>query len=241
MRAWFPADSRSWEPRIFYKPNAMKLNKIDTSKFLYDPRDSNSYIKLRDFKEFKKSFPPKLPWEKVVQYIILMYDQASDVVRAEWPLYPQRKREVARMVGLEVSGKNKYIEDMLIGLNSEINDMIIRYLRLFNSPELTMLASYQEISVRLQKQALTGNIDKNLITNIDLVATTIRDLEERVFRGKDETQLRAELYRTMEDEQLGIMSEQIAEKLSRGEDPVRGINPYGDGYVPDKLHFIGDK
>jgi len=45
----------------------------------------------------------------------------------------------------------------------------------------------------------------------------------------------------MEDEQLGIMSEQIAEKLSRGEDPVRGINPYGDGYVPDKLHFIGDK
>ena len=219
----------------------MNIDKTDTSKFLYDPKTPESYLKLKEHQEFKASLPHTLPRERIFQYIIWMYDRASDAVRAEYPLYTQRKREVARMVGLIGGTKNRGVENVLIGPNDSVNIMIVKYIKMFNSPEYSKLAIYQEISVHLQRKAISGDIDKALIDNVEKITDAIKDLEVNVFYGKDETELRAELYRTIEDEDLGVTSEQIAQKLAKGQDPLKGVDLYGAGYKPAKMKFIGDK
>jgi len=217
----------------------MELHEIDTSGYLYDPKDKESYQKLLKFKEFKEDIP--LNKDKVLQYIILMYDMGNDDVRTEYPYYPQRKRELCRVVKITRGTKmGEELENMLIGLNDEVNAMIVKYLSLFNNPELIMLASYWEIFIVLNKQQFSGQFDKNKVDYIKKINEDINDLTERLFRGKDETELRAELYKSLKDQTLGIKPEEIAEAISRGEDPLGDYTPYGDGYKPDKMKFVGD-
>jgi len=68
----------------------------------------------------------------------------------------------------------------------------------------------------------------------------INNLADTVLKGKDETQLREDLYRSIEGRGLGIRVEDIAEKLQRDEPIFPEANPYGK-YVPKKLKFEGDR
>lgn len=220
----------------------MKLSDLDASKFLYDPRDGRVEEKLRKYKEFRRS-PGKLPRGKVVQYIILMYDVSNDDIRGEFPYYPQRKREICKMVGL-VGGNNKklekYAEDMMVGKNETINNMIIRYLTLFNNPDLLMLASYYEMYIQINKEALRGQYSKDTISNIEKLNLQIKELTDRIFRGKDETELRAELYKAIEEQSLGIRPEEVAERIQKDDSIKKDWSPYG-GYSLDDLKFTGDE
>jgi hypothetical protein len=219
----------------------MDLHKLDTSKFLYNPLDQYIVGKLSKFNEFKVELGT-LPKQKVVQYIILMYDKNNDEVRAEYPFYPQRKLEVAKAVGL-VSGKkaNKKVEDMLVGKIEKVNKMIVRYLTLFNDPDLLMLASYYSMYLHLNTQAYSPDYDKNTIVNIEKVNNSIKELTESIFGGKDETELRQELYKSIEEESLGIRPEEIAEAISKGEKPLGNYTPYSGEYLPDNLKFLSDQ
>ena len=219
----------------------MNISKIDTSKFLYDPTDERSFMGLRKFKEFKAGIRG-LPREKVFQYIIWVYDPASKEIEQEYPLLPQRKMKVANMVQLTM--KNNHVplavEDMLIGKNDQVNAMIVKYLHLFNDPNLLMLVAYKAIFSALNKAAIGGEYSKSLITSIKDVNGVIEKLTESILKGKDETQLREDLYRSIEGRKLGIRAEEIAEKLQRGEEPFPGVNPYGR-YEVKPLKFTGDK
>lgn len=221
----------------------MDLSTLDTSKFLYDPKNDSDLRKLERHKEMQVKIKG-MHRKKVLQYTILMYDANNDEVRTEWPFYPQRKTEVARMVGL-FSGKKipEHVEDLLIGKIPEFNAMAVRYLTLFNNPDLIMLAAYYEIYIYLSKQSFSGKADKNLIANLDTLNHAIKKLTENIFHGVEETDLRKELYKTMEEQSLGIRPEEMAEKLHRGEDPLEGFSPYGEDYGDPvlKIKFIGDK
>lgn len=218
----------------------MDINKIDTSKFLYDPTDEKSYMQLKKIKEFKQNCGMTL--YKVIPYIIYMYDPASEEIEQEFPYLPQRKMSVATMVGMVMGGGyvNPKIEEMLIGNNREVNMMVVKYLQLFNNPDIELLAAYKQIYSTLQQEAMGGAHNKNIIDSLETVNGAIKSLSERILRGKDETRLTAELYSTMEGRGLGIRVEDIAEKLKQGQDPFPEVNPYGK-YKPKKLKFVGDK
>jgi len=111
----------------------MKLKKLDTSKFLYDPKNEDSFMKLLKYKEFKVIRSREA--SRIIQYVILMYDLANTEIVQEYPHLSHRKMMIARMVGL-VEGKSirPAIEDILIGKDSRVNAMIIKYLHLFNNP-----------------------------------------------------------------------------------------------------------
>ena len=162
--------------------------------------------------------------------------------RAEFPFYPQRKLEIARAVKLFSSQKpSRTVENMLIGKNRKVNNMIIRYLTLFNDPDLLMLISYYNIYIELNKQSLSGDFDKNTIANIEKVNGSIKELTESVFGGKDETELRQELYHSIEKQSLGIRPEEVAEAFSKGEKPIEDFNPYSGKYLPEELKYLGSK
>jgi len=217
----------------------MELKDVDTTGYLYDPKDKESYQRLLKFKEFQEDIP--INKDKVLQYIILMYDMSNDDVRTEYPYYPQRKRELCRLVKLTRGEKmGEDLENMLIGLIPEVNAMIVRYLSLFNNPELIMLSAYWEIFIELNKRQFSGQFDKNQVDYIKKINEDINHLTERLFRGKDETELRAELYKSLKDQTLGIKPEEIAEKISKGEDPLGDYTPYGDGYEVSPMKFQGD-
>ena len=217
----------------------MQFTKLNFSKFLYDPSDPDLLGRLSRHKEFDSKVTNK---RKVVQYIILMYDKNNDEIREEYPFYPQRKMEVARCVGLIEGNKaTKGVEDILIGKNEDVNAMVIRYLTLFNDPDLLMLSALYEININLNKAAYRGIIDKNIITNLDIVNLKIKDLTEGLFGGKDETELRQELYKSIEEQSLGIRPEEIAEVLQSGKEPLKGFTPYQSEYLPEEIRFLGDR
>lgn len=220
----------------------MDLQKLDTSRFLYDPLDENLLSKLTRFNEFKVNLTG-ISKKQVVQYIILMYDLQNEEVRAEYPFYPQRKLEVAKAVGLISEGKKATIkvENVLIGKNEDVNRMIVRYLTLFNNPDLLMLASMYAISVHLHVQSYSPDFGKSTITDLEKVNNSIKELTESVFGGKDETELRQELYRSIEEQSLGIRPEEVAEALQKGEKPLGDYTPYNKEYLPDELKFLSDQ
>ena len=220
----------------------MDLQKLDTSKFLYDPLDEHLLLKLSKFNEFKVGFSG-MSKKQIIQYIILMYDKNNQEIRAEYPFYPQRKLEVAKTVGLIPGGKKAptKVENVLIGKNEDVNKMIVRYLTLFNNPDLLMLASMYAISVTLHVQSYSPDFDKSTITNLEKVNNSIKELTESVFGGKDETELRQELYKSIEEQSLGIRPEEIAEALQQGEKPLKDYTPYNKEYLPDQLKFLSDK
>ena len=217
----------------------MEFSKINYSKFLFDPSDSDLLVKLSRHKEFAAKVPNK---RKVVQYIILMYDKNNEEIRAEYPFYPQRKLEIAKCIGL-VEGKKatKAVEDILIGKSKEVNDMIIRYLVLFDDPDLVMLAAYQEIFTNLNKASFAGETSKEIIASIEKLNDSIKEVTERIFGGKDETELRQELYKSIEEQSLGIRPEEVAEALQSGKDPLKGFSPYQSDYLPESIRFLGDR
>ena len=221
----------------------MELHDIDTSGYLYDPKNPESYQRLLKFKEFKEDL--SFNKDKLIQYIILMYDMDNEDVRTEYPFYPQRKREICRMVKLGRASKDgkmgEVLENMLIGLVPEVNAMIVKYLSLFNKPEVIMLSAYWEIFIELSKRQFSGQFDKNQVDYIKKLKEDIDALTEGIFRGKDETELRAELYKSLKDQTLGIKPEDIADRISKGEDPLDGFNAYEPGYKPEKMKFLGDK
>ena len=218
----------------------MRLDKLDTSKFLYDPKDPDSFLKLRKYKEFKKAVKG-IPIDRVIPYIILVYDPASQELAQEYVELPQRKMKVASMVEMTpLKRVTPELEDMLIGKNKVVNAMIIKYLHLFNDPNILMLSAFKEIYSSLSKAALEGEYGKPLIQSIQTVNESIKSLTDNILRGKEETELRADLYRSIEGRALGVRVEDIAEKLMRGEDPFPEANPYGK-YKPEKLAFEDDR
>ena len=220
----------------------MQLKEIDTSKFLFDPNDVTVADQLEKYEEFCTKLPG-LPKVKIVQYIICMYDIASQEIRSEFPLYPQRKYEIAKMLGMVSDSKKipQAIEDVLIGKNKDVNAMIIKYLTLFNNPDILMLASYYEMYVELNKTAFSGSFNKDTIAGIEKVNSAIKELTDNVFMGKDETELRRELYKSIDEQSLGIRPEEIAEKLQSGEKIFEDFNPYAENYEVDPLKFMGDR
>ena len=118
--------------------------------------------------------------------------------------------------------------------------MIVKYLSLFNKPEVIMLSAYWEIFIELSKRQFSGQFDKNQVDYIKKLKEDIDALTEGIFRGKDETELRAELYKSLKDQTLGIKPEEIAERISKGEDPLGDFNAYEKDYKPSPMKFLGD-
>ena len=219
----------------------MKLTDLDGSKFLFDPTDKKSYSKLRAIPEFQKSVPG-IKWDKLIRYIILMYDYENKQVREEFPLYPQRKIAVCKLLEL-TDGRNLLpgMEEVLLGEKKNVNRMIVKYISFFNNPDLMLLYNYYEISLRVSEQIFSGKIENSTVKNLNTINTQLKQLIENVFGGKEQGDLISELYYYLNQGELDIQPEVIAEKLAKGDDPLDGYNAYEENYVIEVPRYINDE
>jgi hypothetical protein len=116
-----------------------------------------AFPELLDYSEFTLKTPASLPINKVLPYIIYVYDKKSPYVTQIDDL-KERKIQAARDVGFRTTHQKGFSESAIKMLNCEydnINSMIIRYLRL-QGKDVTGLAVDQEAYYQINLQIIKG-------------------------------------------------------------------------------------
>jgi hypothetical protein len=205
---------------------------MDYSRFLYDPFAKDTVSQLEQYEEFQFSCKDK---DKVVAYLILMYDiNNTDFRRAYSDLY-ERKHRCALLAGFELTEEGKFepeIESVLVGENDQFNDAMARYISLFNIPDLPAHTAYSEIlakeCIAAQKER-DSKVLKDVIVNIDKARKNVEECEIRIFTGIETENVRKALYRFAQKKKLGLRPEEKAREIKD-----RKLN------VPDLYNLMDD-
>lgn len=202
------------------------LRDYDYTNFLIDPtlKDQELITRMGIFPEFDVTLTADLNKAKVIRYIALMYDMASEMGLVFPDLF-KRKLGLAEMVNFKKTkqaGSNRFhpdVSEMLIGQNDKVNSMIIRYVRLFPDPDYVTYVSYQSMllqQISLSMTATDAKIVKEIRQNVSGLNKDIAVLAERIFRGDTSRDLIKKLYSSMEEEKIGLRPEDVAAALRDG-------------------------
>jgi hypothetical protein len=217
----------------------MQLSDLNTTSFIFDPKSSDFLDRLEKYEEFQFDID-KLDKQKLCVYIALMCDPQSDI-RKSFSHYPSRKREAALCAGFNLKKDNKFpehLEDVLVGQNRDFNRACIKYLSFAYNPNFTRLNIYQQ----LQNAALLNAILATDSKSLDLaekLTERLKKEEEFIFGGDEVLKMRESLYEEAALRELDFKPEDIAHRLSEGED-LSEYNRYGKDYKVDDLKFKGD-
>lgn len=203
-----------------------ELRDFDYTNYRIDPLlpDREIISRMSIFPEFKVKLSPQLDKAKVIRYISLMYDMASEMGQVFPDLF-KRKLEVAKMVNFKIKnieGRAQFepeVSEMLIGHNNFVNSMIMRYVRLFPDPDYATYVSYQSMlmqQISASMKATDAKDVKEIRNNIAGLSKEVSELSERIFRGDTSRDLVKKLYSSMDEEKLGLRPEDIAKALKDG-------------------------
>jgi hypothetical protein len=178
------------------------------------------YKELGKIKEFKADPGVGIDNNKLMIYVILMYDKASPY-RRKYNDVLKRKIEVAHDCGFEtVEGGNfdTPIEDFLKGKNPIVNKKIVQYVRMHRSFKYSYLVAIESSYYNLMLEILGGET-KNLAKAKDLRDDLEENLSE-ILNQDNNPYLKDEILRYMESERLELRPEDIAKKMRDGETPI---------------------
>src|SRR6056297_163093 len=218
----------------------MKLSELDGSVFKYDPTTKGGIKKLeQDYLEFKSNLKAGTgrsgieydlePYRtQVIRYIILLYDKSSPL----WSTvqdFSHRKVIALELAGFEIQANGEFPvevqQGILMGQNSVVNTMIVRYVFLFNNPKFVMLTGLLQVYINLFAKLQETNPKKDDVKMFKETAEDIEKLTSEVFGGKENTELENTLYEVLNMNKMLFRPENIAERISQGEKPTN-VNPY---------------
>ena len=220
----------------------MKIEWIDRdfADMMYNPWKlaNNADLKkhfpnLSLYPEFNMDLKP-LPPNKVIRYVMYMYDKGSPVIQKIDSIYKQ-KIEAAKLAGFKTKASGTFsnaVDEMMVGYNHKVNHMIVRYLRLMRDEEFMQFRIYKEkLYSSLQKMQDTDDpstLSKIIAVNKSLTAV-IDNIKVEFFQSGDAQQLIEVLYEQAEFEDLELTPEHIADRIEKGLAPV-DVHPYGEDY-----------
>jgi hypothetical protein len=181
---------------------------------------------IPDFKhypEFYKDTKP-LPKYKVLRYIVLCYDRNSPLVQ-NIPEINKRKVKACEIVGFNVKNPNspnyEEVMEMVSCDNRIVNDMIIRYVRGFYSEAYSQYIVVQDAYYRELYKLQSGEIKSlSLLRDIE---ERISDLRDRIFSQDNSVNLVGDFNRYVDEEELKLRPEDIAEMIKNGEEPYKKL------------------
>lgn len=178
------------------------------------------YKDLTKIKEFKLDPGPGIDNDKVMLYILCMYDKASPY-RKKYPDVLKRKIEVAHDVGFKnIEGGNfePPIEDFLRGKNRIINRKIVAFVRLHRNYKFSYLVTIDESYYTIMIDILGGETKK--IASAKEIQGELEETLLEILNQDNNPYLRDEILRYMESERLELRPEDIAKKLQEGKSPI---------------------
>lgn len=178
---------------------------------------------LKKYPEFNVNFAKlyRLPTDKVHKYALLLY--TPNILSKSIPELVKRKAESALLAGFEyrlnTTFFQKQVEDMLMCLYPEINDLFVRTARITRNSQFEQLIVYEEARAKQMRKLLddTGTEKtKDIHDNIRRLSEDIERLQADVLFQDNEKPLLERLYFSVENVQLGIRPEEIAEAKKHG-------------------------
>lgn len=194
---------------------------------------TKKWPELQRFIEFKFNFNKRyrLDTEKVHRYAFLLYSQ--NILQKAIPEIAKRKMEAALLAGFEPRlGSSLFkpqVEKLILCEYPEANDLFIRVARLTRNSQFEQLVVYEEARARQMRKLLedlnSNEKTKDIHDNIRRLSEDIERLQREVIFQDNQKPLIERLYFTVENVQLGIKPEEIAEMKKSGKfDAVIDIN-----------------
>jgi len=178
------------------------------------------YKDLSKVKEFRLDPGEGIENNKLMVYILLMYDKNSPY-RTKYSDPLKRKVEIAHDAGFELIEGGIFeapVEDFLRGRNAIVNRKISAYVRLHRSYKYAFQVMIESSYYNLMEEILGGEM-KNFSKARDLKDELENNLLELLNQDNNPI-LKDEILRYMEAERLALRPEDIAKKLQDGEKPV---------------------
>ena len=207
----------------------MDFKKTDFDVLPYSVDGTPDYIEaypaLNKYPEFNKKTRAKLPcdFNMIFKYIVLFYTPRTPLMQITD--VSERKEAAANLAGLDTE---KLFD------NDEVNELIIRYLRIVKNYKWSKLLLWTEGFWNQGRKLLSGKTETGERT--EKLLSTIDDLEIRIektlaeFLSNDPSEkLKTDVLQAIEEELLPsqtLKPEVIARRLSDNEDPLDGYTPY---------------
>jgi len=188
------------------------------------PEGVNILTFFKDFnkiKEFRLNPGEGLDNNKVMTYIVLMYDKSSPY-RRKFTDVLKRKIEVAYDCGFETIEGGVFespVEDMLKGRNVIINQKIVRYVMMHRSYKYAYQISVEAAYFNLMLEIQAGET-KSISKLADLRDALEENLME-ILNEDNNPYLKDEILRYMENERLALRPEDFAKKARDEETPKK--------------------
>lgn len=187
------------------------------------PNESNVltfYKDLNKIKEFRLNPGEGLDNNKVMIYIILMYDKSSPY-RKKFVDVLKRKVEVAHDCEFSTLDGGEFepvVEDFLKGKNRVVNQKIVAYVRMHRNYKYSYQVSVEASYSNLMLEILGG--DTKNITKARELKDELEDNLLELLNQDSNPYLKDEILRFMEEERLALRPEDIAKKIQNGETPI---------------------
>lgn len=222
----------------------MKLVDVKTSSLLVDVKQNDATDKFFSLIGRKKTeWELKIDLDKLVKYIVLMYDPKSPMIEMVDD-YWSRKFEVFEIAGFRQKN-GKFIddaEDIALGRLWQVNELIMDFLIQVAKPKWLYILFLNESILKYTKQANADVIKK---TDVDTMSSLFEKLDDAVRSwmqsNADETNaFMDKLYYKVHQELIKIRPEAYAKRIVAG-DELEEDNPYGKKYKVKKPKFVGSK
>lgn len=198
------------------KYNVLELGSITVLK---------QWPELKRFPEFLVNFSKELriTTDKLHRFALLLY--TPNILHKSIPEIAKRKVEAAHLAGFQYHEGTtlfrKNVEEMLLCGHAKCNDLFIRASRLARNSQFEQLVVYEEARARQMRKLLedleSNERTKDIHDNIRRLSQDIERLQDEILFQDNEKPLIERLYFNVENVQLGIRPEELAEVKKTGD------------------------
>ena len=199
------------------------------------------------FREYAEKCEHKKPMQvRIFAWVVCMYDLNTPLRREISDLY-KRKVYAGTITGLtphKVSGKYaEWVEQVFTGADKEVNNLIVKYIASFSSPEYKQLVFHERLQQNLLNQIISGKAGRDSQVVFDSSTKTTTELTRALFGSgeRDEVaEARRALYKQVALDLSDMRPENVARTMEVDGELPNEWSPYEEGYKPKEIKFVGD-
>jgi len=220
---------------------------VDTTYLRFNPNSPKFYNEITaEIPAFAEYDEQKGPMRiRIFAWIVCLYDPLTPLRREVKDMY-KRKVYAGNICGITIhkqTGKyREWVEDMFIGKDKTVNNLIVKFISSFASPEYTQLIAHVVMQETILNKIISGSATKDNQIMFDNSTDKIKSLTNIIYGTGERDEIieaRRALYKQVAYDLSDMRPESVARAFMDGGIPD-GWNPYEEGHIPGDIHFVGD-